>query len=63
MIDPEDPMEPEKYFKHPETGKVGAFSDRAAQQFPNLIPVEDDGPCVDCLPEDKDYDFEEDLDV
>lgn len=60
-------MEPEKYFKHPETGKVGAFSDRAAQQFPNLIPVEDDGPCVDCLPEDedkdKDYDFEEDLDV
>ena len=60
-----DPMEPEKYFKHPETGKVGAFSDRAAQQFPNLIPVEDDGPCVDCLPEevDEDFDFEEDLDV
>lgn len=60
-------MEPEKYFKHPETGKVGAFSDRASQQFPNLIPVEDDGPCVDCLPKDEevdeDFDFEEDLDV
>ena len=60
-------MEPEKYLKHPETGKVGAFSDRAAQQFPNLIPVEADGPCVDCLPKDEevdeDFDFEEDLDV
>ena len=60
-------MEPEKYFKHPETGKVGAFSDRAAQQFPSLIPVEDDDPCVDCLPKDEevdeDFDFEEDLDV
>lgn len=56
-----------KPYLHPDTGIVSMFTERAAEQFPFLVPAEDDLPCLDCMksvpveePEPTTDDFEED---